>query len=90
MNKIDAWIKRGGRKKEPRISASTKEVLIALVFSIVVAFATWVAVHGIWCDYVNDKLHSRGSCYWCDFYRYIHLDDAAFQTRELRREGNKR
>jgi hypothetical protein len=67
---------------------TAKEIVIDVIFSLIVAFVLWAAGHGIYCDYIRDEMHGT-ECYWCSLYRFANLDNAAFQTRELRRDGRK-
>ena len=67
------------------MKTTNKEFWICIVFFALVAFGLYVGIHGTWCDYINDKMHGE-ECYWCNVYRYANMDNAAFQTRELKRE----
>ena len=67
---------------------TAKEIIIDVAFGLIVVFVLWAAGHGLYCDYIKDELHTN-DCYWCNLYRYANLENAAFQTRELRRDGRK-
>ena len=65
-----------------------RKVLDAAVCAVCAALAAlFVAahVHGYLRDLSEDGLHARGTCGACGFYRWMHMGDAAFEARELRR-----
>lgn len=66
-----------------------KEILITIIFFLIVGICLWGTGHGIYCDYLKDEMHDN-SCYWCNLYRYANIDNAAFQTRELRRQNTSK
>ena len=67
--------------------ATTKEMFITVVFFAIVAFGLYAGGHGLYRDYIKDEMHGT-ECYWCNLYRFANMENAAFQTRELRREYN--
>jgi len=74
------------RKLKIAHTPTAKEIAIMVA---VLLFFSWLMVvfcHGCYRDFVVDKMHGS-ECYWCNAYRLGHMDNAAFQTRELRRNG---
>jgi len=80
------------RKKESaagKFFRKHKEEILAVVLVAAVSFCGCAVLHGCWQDYTKDEMHGT-DCYWCNFYRYTHMDNAAFQTRELRRSERRK
>ena len=61
------------------------DTAICAVCAALVALFVSAHVHGYLRDYSEDGLHERGTCTACGLYRWTHMDDAAFEARELRR-----
>lgn len=61
------------------------DAAICAVCAALTALFFAAIVHGHLRDFSEDGLHARGTCGACDFYRWMHMDDAAFEARELRR-----
>ena len=69
-----------------RPDRSWKEIAICFAAILVFSWIAVVSVHGCYRDFVADEMHGD-ECYWCNAYRFGNIDNAAFQTRELRRKG---
>ena len=61
------------------------DAAVCAVCAALTALAVAALVHGYLRDCSEDGLHERGTCGACGFYRWMHMDDAAFEARELRR-----
>ena len=73
-------------KKKPK--TKIWERLAIGVVCLFVVIAAIALAHGCFMDLVVDEMHGN-DCYWCNFYRYGSSDNAAFQTRELRRSERR-
>lgn len=63
-----------------------KDRALVLSVALVVGFLMVVFAHGCYRDSIVDEMHGP-ECWLCNAYRWSHMEDAAFQTRELRRRG---
>ena len=63
-----------------------KDRALVLSVGLVVCLLVFVLGHGCYRDSIADEMHGP-ECVMCNFYKWFHMDDAAFQTRELRRSG---
>lgn len=61
------------------------DAAICAVCAALAALFVAAHVHGYLRDFSEDGLHKRGTCAACGLYRWTHMDDAAFEARELRR-----
>ena len=61
------------------------DTAICAVCAALAALFVAAHVHGYIRDYSEDGLHERGTCASCGLYRWMHMGDAAFEARELRR-----
>lgn len=61
------------------------DMAVSIAASALTALFVAAHVHGYLRDFSEDGLHERGTCFACGLYRWSHMDDAAFEARELRR-----
>lgn len=70
-----------------RLRRRRKVLDMAVCVAAAALTALFVAahIHGYLRDFCEDGLHERGTCFACGLYRWSHMDDAAFEAREMRR-----
>ena len=69
-----------------KMRATIKEMFITIVFCAIIGLCLYTTGHGLYSDYIKVGMHGT-ECYWCNLYRFANMENAAFQTRELRRDG---
>lgn len=61
------------------------DIAVCVAAAALTALFVAAHVHGYLRDYSDGGLHERGTCTACGLYRWMHMDDAAFEAREMRR-----